>query len=718
MKSMIKMKLLAVLLIALAAIQTMFVSCSDEPDRENYYTTTSHYATSFLQQNEQYSLFVQILDRAQLLGLLGTYGSYTVFAPTNDAVNLYLAKNGFTSVAEMSDSLCKDVAYNHVIDGAAYYTTDIVGSDSYENMLYHPLTVSIDSDTVSIPGEIILDVRVNHSAKMIQMDDSVENGVIHTMAQVIGTDNDLLPALIARDSLVTLFYEAMETTHMIDSLQKFKDFSYSIGKDSINWNNKTLVKLTATEYDNVAYPKERRYKFTVFCPTDEVLKEKYGVTDIPGLTALAHQLYDPAFPEDAAIADPTDRRNALNRFVSYHMLDRMGKYWMLTCMDGGQNTLAKNFNRRNWDIADWYETMMPTKWTPEKQTKLNSPGHPEYLDVRSPSFVDMGGSILKCSFPSGSQAGLYLNRRGIMNHPDKVGHFVRGAKLTPPEQVKVSNECLNGVYHYIDDIISYDLFTQDELFRGERLRIDCSTLSPDFMNQTGYGGSYARGHYTLSDVEGGKYGVWDDNSDITNKQLCLGFKSGSAKNFGFDDNTTHLRVRPRTLGFWSYQGDELCVQGPYDITILLPPVPEGDYELRMFTCVEFDTRGIVQFYIDEVPQGIPFDMRSSGSSTKIGWQAEGNDPEQNAAFDKQFHYRGWMKGPKAYSFDAGSTSSRELDRTLRRVIGTFHSHGKEHHTLRMQQKMKGNVNNTCDFDMIELCPSTIYNNPDLAEDVW
>ena len=355
--------MLAVVLIALAAFQTMFVSCSDEPDRENYYTTTSHYASSFLQQNEQYSMFVQILDRAQLLGLLGTYGSYTVFAPTNDAVNVYLAQNGMSSVADMTDELCKEMAYNHVIDGAAYYTTDIVGSDSYENMLYHPLTVSIDSDSVSVPGEILLDVRVNHSAKMIQMDDSVENGVIHTMGQVIGTDNDLLPALIARDPLITVFADAMAQTHMNDSLQKFKDFSYFIGADSINWNNKTLVKLTASEYDNVAYPKERRFKFTVFCPTDEVLSEKYGVTDVDGLEALAHQLYDPAFPNDASVTDRTDRRNALNRFVSYHMLDRMGKYWMLTAMDGGNNTLSKNFNRRNWDIADWYETMMPTNWS-------------------------------------------------------------------------------------------------------------------------------------------------------------------------------------------------------------------------------------------------------------------------------------------------------------------------------------------------------------------
>ena len=556
-------------------------------------------------------------------------------------------------------------------------------------MTAQPLNVSVDSDTVSVPGEILLEVRVNHSAQIIQADDSVENGVIHTMGSVIGTDNDLLPALIARDSLVSIFYEAIEKTGMIDSLQKVKDYSYSIGLDSINWDNKSLVKLTATEYDNVAYPRERRFKFTVFCPTDEVLESKYGVTDLEGLKALAASLYDPAYPEDAGITDLTNRRNSLNRFVSYHMLDRMGSYWMLTCMDGGKNTLSLNFNRRNWDIADWYETMMPR-------------------------------SIMKCSFPGGSAAGLYLNRRGIMNHADKLGHFVRGALVTPPDQVKLTNECVNGVYHHIDDIISYDLFTQDELFRGERLRIDCSTLSPDFMNQTGYGGSPARGHYTRSDVEGGKYGIWDGTNDITNRQLCLGFKSGSAKNFKFNDNTTHLRVRPRTLTFWSYQGDELCIQGPYDIEITLPPVPEGDYELRMMTCVNFTTRGIVQFYIDGKPQGIPFDMRSSGTSTKIGWQAEGKDAEQNAAFDKQFHYRGWMKGPKAYSCTASSTSMRDLDNTLRRVIGIFHSFGRpdEYHTLRMQQKMKGNVENTCDFDFIELCPSTIYNNPDLAEDVW
>lgn len=680
------MKFLAVMLIACAAIQTTVVSCSDEPDVENYYTSTSHYASSFLQENEQYSLFVQILDRAKLLGYLGTYGEFTIFAPTNDAVNTYLASNGYASVADMSDETCKDVAYNHIIDGHAYYITDIKSGQTYENMLYHPLAVAIDSDSVSVPGEILLQVSVNRSSLMVQMDDSVENGVIHTMSSVISMDNDQLDAYIGRDPNVSLFYEALVLTGMDQPLkQNYIDNNYTIQSDSINWDNDRLVVETATEADNVAYPRERRFRYTVFCPTNEALSSKYGVTDIAGLQQLAYDKYHDAYPDDASVTDPKDRRNYLNRFVSYHMLNRLGRYFMLTCIDGIENQVAVRFNRDNWDIADWYETMMPY-------------------------------SIMKCSFPSGSRSGLYLNRRGIKNRPDKLGHFVRGALVTPPDQMKdMTNECANGIYHYIDDIITYDLETQNELFKGERLRIDCSTLSPDFMNQTGYGGSTARGHYTRNGI----YGIHDATKDKTNKQLCLGFKAGFVENFDFKDENTHLHVRPRTLGFWSYQCDELCIVGNYNINVKLPPVPEGDYELRMMTCVEFPNRGIVQFYIDDVPQGIPFDMRPSGESTKIGWQRPTGDAEQDAAFDKQFHYRGWMRGPKAFSPGGDATTMRDISRTLRRVIGTFHSNGKEYHYLRMQQKMQGGGDkNTCDFDFIELCPSAIYNNPDVAEDVW
>lgn len=695
--------LLAVLLpCALAFV----ASCDDDPGVENRYTSTSEYASDFLLNREKFSEFAQILERSNMLSLLGTYGSYTVFAPTNDAVDTYLAGRGLTSVDELSKEDCDTITYTHIIENVAYFTTDYNdGTYPVMNMLDRPLTVSCDSDTVSTPGQITLAVYINKAARMIQMDDSVENGVVHTLNAVIGTSSNTLADILAEDSTISLFCEALALTHMNDSLTRYIDQDYedaradNFVKDSTDWTNDALVFSTATEYDNVAYMKHRYIKYTAFVPRNSVFEEKYGIHNIDDLVAFAKTLYDPVYPEDADVDDYTDRRNSLNRFVSYHLLDRQATYYSLTCVDGPNSTLASNFVRNKWDIADWYETMMPH-------------------------------SIIKCSFPYGSASGLYINRRGVMTRADGRGYKIRGALVIPASQVSVDQTSINGVYHYIDDVLSFGLNPSDnynnvqETVFNERLRIDCSTLSPDFMT------SGARGHYTNSSTENGKYGVWDATANHTNKQTCLGFQSGSAKNFDFTDNT-HIHVRPRTLTFWSYQGDEVTVKGRYDFSVKLPPVPAGDWELRMGSCIGFTSRGIVQYYLGVdndgdgqvdggwEPQGIPFDMRQTGSDVGNTLDATLGSEEQIAAFDKQFHYKGWMKGPASYRNGESATISRDWGPTgsvlLRKVIGVFHSNGQEDHYLRMQQKLESE-NNEMNFDFIELCPSSVYNNPDVAED--
>lgn len=686
-----KIKFLTILAAAITALQGGLVSCSDDPGVSSRYTATAEYASDFLLNRERFSEFSAIVTRSKMMDLLGTYGSYTVFAPTNDAIDAYLHSKGLTSVDELSQEDCDTITYNHIIE-QAFFTTDFNdGTYPTMNMLDRSLTITCDSDTVTTPGQVTLAVYINKTARMVAMDDSVENGVVHTMGAVIGTSNNMLPDLLAEDSAISLFYEALILTHMDDSLQAYIDESYSISDpaDSCEWTNDALCIHTAAEYDNVAYMEHRYFKYTAFTPRNSVFEEKYGVTDIEGLDQLAHQMYDPAYPADANVTDYTDRRNALNRFVSYHLLPFQGTYYSLTCVDGPNSTLAQNFIRRSWDIADWYETMMPH-------------------------------SILKCSFPSGSESGLYINRRGVQSRADSRGVKIRGALIIPASQVNVDQTAVNGVYHYIDDVLCYGynpvtgVDTQEDVF-SERLRIDCTTLSPDFIN------SGARGHYTKTSNENGKYGDGGQGSSAaSNTSTCLGFKAGSAKNFTYNDNT-HLHVRNRFLGFWSYQGDEVTVKGRFDIIVKLPPVPVGDWEVRMFTCVGFTSRGIVQYYIDNVPQGIPFDMRPNGSDDAIGWKSDSElgDEEQVAAFDKQFHYQGWMKGMNSYKCNGttNSTTFRAQNNTLRKVIGTFHSDGESDHYLRIQQKMES-TENEMNFDAIELCPSTVYNNPDIAEDKW
>ena len=78
--------------IALAAISTLtFSNCVDEISTEARYTFTGNTVASYLEENEEYfSSFIEILKRGERFSLMKAYGTYTCFAPTNDAIARYL----------------------------------------------------------------------------------------------------------------------------------------------------------------------------------------------------------------------------------------------------------------------------------------------------------------------------------------------------------------------------------------------------------------------------------------------------------------------------------------------------------------------------------------------------------------------------------------------------------------------------------------------------
>jgi len=697
---LLKSKFLAIALCVMSAVQFGLVSCNDDPGVDSYYTATREYASDYLKNRDQYSQYVQILQRAtgergdlRLVDLLGTYGRYTVFAPTNDAVDKYLRGRGLTSIDQLSKEDCDTIALNSIIE-QAFFTTDYSnGQYPKSNMLEHIMSVKSVQEWDDAKKDSVLAMYINQTAIITHADDSVSNGVVHTMGTVVNTSNDLLGTVISKDSTCTLYYQALEVTHMLDSLEAYMDDTYGFASerdriDSCTWTNDALCIFTAQEYDNVAYPEKRYFNFTIFVCQDSILAQKYGIKTLDDLRLKAKELYQPVYPEDEGVTDETDRRNYLNRFISYQMLNRYGSYYSLSPYDGDRNQY--NFNRRKWDMADWYETMMPY-------------------------------SVAKFSFPSGSQAGLYINRRGVQSRADERGVFVRGCKITEPNKVNRDMTAVNGIYHYIDAIAAYDQETQ-EVVLNERMRIDCSTLSPDFMTKLS-DGETARGHFCRTSHDNGRYGDSGQGASAAkNPNTCVGFKAGYVRNFKYT-NLTHVHVRMKVLSFWSYEGDEVTVKGQFDLTVKLPPVPKGTYEVRMFTCTGFQSRGIMQAYIDGVPQGIPFDMRPSGTEL-FGHQTDENlgDDDAIAAFDKAIHNLGWLRGPKAYepgdrsSYTSG-TPLRDIAPAVRKVLGTFYTDGRSDHYLRLQQKMES-ADNEMNFDFIELCPSSVYNNEYFAEDPW
>ena len=124
--------------LALAAITVLsgatFTSCVEDVPMENRFTFKGELISTYLENNpDRFSSFATILSKARigkkasgnLLKTLSTYGSYTCFAPTNDAVAAFLQdqyekhldgeRTGITSpyLEDLTDSMATEIAKNH-----------------------------------------------------------------------------------------------------------------------------------------------------------------------------------------------------------------------------------------------------------------------------------------------------------------------------------------------------------------------------------------------------------------------------------------------------------------------------------------------------------------------------------------------------------------------------------------------------------------------------
>ena len=231
MMNMKKIQLWMLLIVA-AILSGITVSCSDEDVPDNYYTATELTAAGFLKNNPaRFSEFTRILQRSKFLSTLATYGEYTLYAPTNDAVDAYMRSNGYPDVEAIPDDVCDTLARTHIVKGGAYFTADVSdGTLPVLNMDDRNITISCDSD-VNNNNAIVY--YVNKSARMIERDDSVTNGVVHTIDHMLVSTSMLLPDLIKQDTTATIFAQALALTKIEQKMRKVEDYSYTIGRDSV-----------------------------------------------------------------------------------------------------------------------------------------------------------------------------------------------------------------------------------------------------------------------------------------------------------------------------------------------------------------------------------------------------------------------------------------------------------------------------------------------------
>ena len=626
---------------ALMALATTLTACNDEDIPDNFYSSTKLTAGAFIEADaDQFSDFQTILSRGKYLAMLKTYGNYTLFAPTNSAVRSWLSENGYASVDELPVAQCDTIARNHIVRSKALFTTDFSASSAPMNMNDTYIELSVDSDATNNNALI---VYVNKYSKIIERDDSVTNGVVHVVDHLLSATNQFLPGLMEEDPNLTLFCQALRLTGMADSLNRYMDLSYSCSDDSVTDGIRVSYGTAnggGSKTPPAYFPEKRYYKFTAFVETDSTYRAN-GINNLADLTAYAKRVYDEAYPQDAGLYDddPTNRRNPLNRFVSYHLINRIGLYedWVI---QGA--IMEKCFDRTKADPEDYYETMCP-------------------------------GTIMRFCCPT---TGLWINRKGLARNVQ-----VRGARVLTREESGTRNQqARNGIYHYVDDILAYSKEVRDVVF-NRRIRVDFTTLSPDFMN-----------------VEGGTRGHHIDQSEF-----LTAFKRGYVTDWQFSPET-FIGVSNEQSSWWHYQGQGVAVVGLFDVSVKLPPVPSSTYEIRLGYTVGPE-RGVAQVYLNNVPCGIPVDLRVGCE----GYEADTDDDDENLAIDKAMRNLGFMKAPDSYR-PGGGASMRE-NGIIRRILATEYLDEDQEYWLRFRQVLD-DPNCYISLDYLELCPKSVYASPE------
>ena len=256
-----------------------FLNCTSEKINERTDETVN--ITDFLRQNDEYSMFLEMLEITNYSSFMNTYGTYTLFLPTNTAIKQYLTDIGAASVKDVPLTDLQDLVKLHILDqevATTSFTDGKIATPSQQGQF-------IITGAANIEG--VSSITVNKTARIISSNVKVGNGVIHIIDKVLRVANKTLAKTIEENESFSLFTEALKAT---------------------GWYEKLNQPLTATTVDGKTTLSGH---LTVLTETNEVFKAA-GINNLEELKAKYSHLHDPMNPEDS-----------LNLFVSYRILPKL-----------------------------------------------------------------------------------------------------------------------------------------------------------------------------------------------------------------------------------------------------------------------------------------------------------------------------------------------------------------------------------------------------------
>jgi uncharacterized surface protein with fasciclin (FAS1) repeats len=282
---------------------TFLVSCKDPYEDSVFMAYSELPVAGYLQsRTEDFSLWVEIIDRAGLNSTLNLKTTYTCFVPDNNAVNTYLQKMGLKSVSEITPENAAYLVKYHTLYGVSF------DQSQFEDGIISTPTITEDNLSLEFREGGLNAVYINSVARLTEIDIKVTNGIIHVIDQVlIPVTSTIIDEL--KNPRYSIFYQAIVATG-------YENMLNTISYDTTDSDGNPLVK---------------RYRFTSFAVPDSI----YNLSQITNLDSLKAKL-------DVVSNDYTSPDNLLNKYVSYHLLSQLKSFADLADFPEGESAMNIN----------------------------------------------------------------------------------------------------------------------------------------------------------------------------------------------------------------------------------------------------------------------------------------------------------------------------------------------------------------------------------------
>lgn len=187
--------LLAILFLTLTAC---------EKDDNNAYIHGTNSVVNYLEGDSNYSLFLEAIQEAGMYATLdGNAGSYTVLAPDNEAMEIYLSDHEFSEINEIpAVELMRLVDY-HIIEELISAENFITGYSP--TLAQVPVNDTVNANLSLYVKNVVDEVEFNGSTQIVEDDIAVDNGIVHKINHTLNPPT--LKTFMDADDNLSAFYE-------------------------------------------------------------------------------------------------------------------------------------------------------------------------------------------------------------------------------------------------------------------------------------------------------------------------------------------------------------------------------------------------------------------------------------------------------------------------------------------------------------------------------